>query len=99
MKRIRILIADDHEVLVLGLKTLFQRNDRFEVVGEAYSGTEAVTKAGLLKPEVVIMDIRMPGLGSIEACREIKQIGTQALVEAVETVSKGQYLAVGTEGS
>ncbi|MFZ5640010.1 MAG: response regulator [Bacillota bacterium] len=126
MKRIRILIADDHEVLVLGLKTLFQRNDRFEVVGEAYSGTEAVTKTGLLKPEVVIMDIRMPGLGGIEACREIKQnnpginvimltsyaeddaifasllagasgyvlkqIGTQALVEAVETVSKGQSL-------
>ena len=126
MEKIKILIADDHEVLVLGLKTLFQRNDRFVVVGEAYSGTEAIKKASDLKPDVVIMDIRMPGLSGIEACRELKQntpeinvimltsyaddeaifaslmagasgyvlkqIGTQALVEAVETVSKGQSL-------
>ncbi|MHB9094865.1 MAG: response regulator [Eubacteriales bacterium] len=108
------------------MKTLFQRNDRFLVVGEAYSGAEAIKKASDLKPDVVIMDIRMPGLSGIEACREIKQntpeinvimltsyaddeaifaslmagasgyvlkqIGTQALVEAVETVSKGQSL-------
>lgn len=73
LKKIRILIADDHEVLVLGLKALFQRIERFEVIGEAFSGEEAVSKSLLLKPDIVIMDIRMPGMSGIEACREIKQ--------------------------
>ena len=73
MKNIKILIADDHEVLVLGLKALFQRIERFEVVGEAYTGEEAVKQSLLLKPDTVIMDIRMPGISGIEACREIKQ--------------------------
>lgn len=73
MKKIKIVIADDHEVLVLGLKALFQRIERFEVVGEAYTGEEAVKQSLLLKPDTVIMDIRMPGMSGIEACREIKQ--------------------------
>lgn len=126
MEKIRILITDDHEVLVLGLKTLLQRHENFVVVGEAYSGVEAIDKTRELKPDVVIMDIRMSGISGIEACREIKQnqpevnvmmftsyaeeeaifasliagasgyvlkqIGTKALIEAVETVSKGQSL-------
>lgn len=73
MKKFRILLADDQEVLVLGLKALFHRIDKFEVVGEAFTGEEAVNKSFLLKPQIVIMDIRMPGISGIEACREIKQ--------------------------
>lgn len=73
MEKIKIIIADDHEVLVLGLKALFQRIETFEVIGEAFTGEEAVEQSLLLKPDIVIMDIRMPGMSGIEACREIKQ--------------------------
>jgi DNA-binding NarL/FixJ family response regulator len=67
----RILIVDDHEVVRLGLRTLLERHDDIIVVDEAKSADEAVRKAHQHNPDVVIMDIRMPGKNGIEACREI----------------------------
>lgn len=69
---IRILLADDHEVVRLGLRALLERKEDITVVAEASSGQEAVDKALNLKPDVVIMDVRMPGGNGIEACREIR---------------------------
>ncbi len=71
MKRQRILLVDDHEVVRLGLKALIERHPDFEVVAEAGSAAEAVAKALAFQPDVVVMDIRLPGETGIEACRQI----------------------------
>lgn len=68
---IRILIADDHEVVRIGLAALLDRQRGFRVVGEAGSGNEAVRLARALRPDVVVMDIRMPGGSGTDACRTI----------------------------
>ena len=71
MRDLRILLVDDHEVVRLGLKALLSRHPRFEVVGEAGSADEALAKARVQKPDVVVMDIRLAGKSGIEATREI----------------------------
>lgn len=68
---IRILIADDHEVVRIGLGALLDRQEGFAVVGEAASGDEAVRLARILRPDVVVMDIRMPNGSGTDACRTI----------------------------
>ena len=68
---VRILIADDHEVVRIGLASLLDRQPGFSVVGEAGSGQEAVRLAGQTRPDVVVMDIRMPDGSGIDACRAI----------------------------
>ena len=71
MAKQRILLVDDHEVVRLGLKSLLERHPQFDVVGEAGSAREAIEQVATLKPEVVLMDIRLPGTSGIEACEEI----------------------------
>ena len=68
---VRILIADDHEVVRIGLASLLDRQPGFSVVGEARSGEEAVRLARQDRPDVVVMDIRMPNGSGIDACRTI----------------------------
>jgi DNA-binding NarL/FixJ family response regulator len=68
---IRILIADDHEVVRIGLSALLDRQDGFRVVGQAGSGNEAVRLARSLHPDVVVLDIRMPDGSGTDACRQI----------------------------
>jgi two-component system, NarL family, response regulator DevR len=82
MAKQRIVIVDDHEVVRLGLKSLLERHPHFEVVGEAGSAREALEQVAALKPEVVLMDIRLPGTSGIEACEEIinKFPGTKVIM-------------------
>ena len=68
---IKILIADDHPVVREGLITMIKREPDFMVVGEATNGVEAVNKAKELKPDIVLMDLRMPELDGVEAIRQI----------------------------
>jgi DNA-binding NarL/FixJ family response regulator len=68
---VRILIADDHAVVRAGLKALLEQRDSFRVISEASTGEEAVTRAQEHHPDVAVLDIRMPGLSGIEACRQI----------------------------
>ncbi len=70
-KHLRIIIVDDHEVVRLGLRALLDRYPDFSVVDEAGSAKEAVQKVLQHRPEIVVMDIRLPGGNGIEACREI----------------------------
>lgn len=72
-QQIRILIADDHEVVRMGIKVLIQQRPNLRVVAEASTGEEAVEQAGICKPDVVVMDIRMPGMSGVDACRKIVQ--------------------------
>lgn len=67
----RIILVDDHEVVRLGLKSLLERHPQFDVIGEAGSAREAIEKTETLKPDVVVMDIRLPGTSGIEACEQI----------------------------
>lgn len=69
---IRLLLVDDHAVVRLGLRTLFERAGSFVVTGEASSVVEAQEQASRLQPDVVIMDIRLPDGNGVEACREIR---------------------------
>jgi RNA polymerase sigma factor (sigma-70 family) len=71
MKKIRILVADDHGIVRAGLRLQLQRNEQFEVVGEAADGREAVRLAEEFTPDVVIMDIGMPILNGIQAAAQI----------------------------
>lgn len=71
---VRILIADDHAVVRAGLRALLERQGRFRVIGEAGTGEEAVAKAQELKPDVAVLDVRMPGVSGIEACRQIVEL-------------------------
>jgi two-component system response regulator DevR len=71
MAKQRILLVDDHEVVRLGLKSLLERHPQFDVVGEAATAREAIEMVGNTQPDVVVMDIRLPGTSGIEACEEI----------------------------
>ncbi len=73
MSKIRLLLVDDHEVVRVGLRALLGRHPDFEVIDEASSGQEAVRKAMLHRPEIIVMDVRLNGMSGIEACREITQ--------------------------
>ncbi len=126
MKKQRIILVDDHEVVRLGLKSLLEHHPQFEVVGEAGSAREALEQVAALKPDVAVMDIRLPGMSGIEACEQIvnqypntkvimltsyaedemlfsairagasgyilKQIGSDDLVKAIESVGRGDAL-------
>ncbi len=70
---LRLLLVDDHEVVRLGMKVLLERQSEFNVVGEADTEEEAVEQALQLKPDIVIMDIRLSGGSGIEACSKIKE--------------------------
>jgi two-component system, NarL family, response regulator DevR len=71
MKKQRIVLVDDHEVVRLGLKALLEHHPQFEVVGEAGNAKEAIEQVSLTHPDIVLMDIRLPGASGIEACEEI----------------------------
>lgn len=73
MSQIRILVADDHEVVRMGIKVLLQQHQNLRVVAEASSGEEAIQQALLHRPDVVVMDVRMPGISGVEACQRIVQ--------------------------
>jgi DNA-binding NarL/FixJ family response regulator len=68
---IRVLLADDQALVRVGLRTLIEHEDGMELAGEAVDGEEAVAAAQALQPDVVLMDISMPGLNGVEATRKI----------------------------
>lgn len=82
MTPIRVLLADDHTLIRAGLRMVVVSQPDFTVVGEASDGREAVALAEQLKPDVVVMDIGMPSLNGIEACRQIHDslLGTQVIM-------------------
>ncbi len=73
MSKLRILIVDDHGIVRAGIRSLLENRADMEVIGEAAGGEEAVEKAIRLQPELVLMDIAMPGMNGIEATRRIKK--------------------------
>ena len=81
-RTVRLLIADDHEMIRLGLRSILESDQRIRVVGEAGSPQDAVYQAALLRPDVVLLDVRMPGGSGIDACREIlgRNLGSRVIM-------------------
>jgi len=94
---IKILIADDHPVVREGLITMIKREPDFMVVGEATNGVEAVNKAKELKPDIVLMDLRMPELDGVEAIRQISLAEPNIKYIILTTYSDDEYIFRGIE--
>lgn len=89
---IRILIADNHTLFSQGLRSLAEQQPDFEVVGEAADGRDAVTSARALRPDVVLMDVVMPGLNGLDATRQIRQEVPEARVLALSMHTDKRYV-------
>ena len=85
MSPTRILIVDDHPVVRDGLRGMFQGDHDFEVVGEAADGAEAVRLAGELEPDVILMDLHMPGVDGATAIQQLADRGSRARVLVLTT--------------
>ncbi len=89
---IRVLIADDHTIVREGLRSLLEQSEAIEVVGEAEDGRDAIAKTEELQPDVVVMDIAMPGLNGLEATREIRKRFPQTRVLTLTMHRDPQYV-------
>ena len=89
---IRVLLADDHPILRSGLAALLALDDGVRVVGQAATGEEAVEGSRLLRPDVVVMDLGMPGIGGLEATRQIIALQLGARVLVLSSLSEEEFL-------
>ena len=92
MAKIRILLTDDHTLFRQGIKTLLSAESDIDIVGEAANGAEAVEKISELRPDLVLMDIGMPGLSSFEATRQIKKVRPDTMVLFLTMYDDEDYL-------
>ena len=90
--KVRIMLVDDHEVVRKGLAALITAEEDMEVIGEASDGPEAVRLARIYRPRVVVMDVRMPGGGGVEACRELRDHNPETDVIMLTSYSDDEAL-------
>ena len=92
MERISVLIVDDHAVVRRGLRAFLESEEDIEIVGEAANGAEAVEKVQALLPDVVLMDLVMPGMGGIRATREIAEVSPSSRVLVLTSFSEDEQV-------
>ncbi len=104
MKKIRIFLVDDHPIICEGLRAVLEADDGIEVVGEAYTGEDAIAQVPSSPANIVLMDVKLPGIDGIEALRQLLKIkrslviivltsfGGEHVVRAVEAGAKGYLL-------
>lgn len=92
MKKYRILLVDDHEIVRLGLKALLEHHSHFEVVAEAGSAKEAIEQTDRYRPDIVLMDIRLPGTSGIDACEQIIRDFSETKVVMLTSYAEDEML-------
>ncbi|MBC8281184.1 MAG: response regulator transcription factor [Chloroflexi bacterium] len=92
MAEIKIVIVDDHEMVRNGLSVMLEREDDFTVVGEATNGKEAVESVNKLRPDVVLMDLRMPEMDGVEAMRQIRTTNNDVHFLVLTTFDSDEYI-------
>ena len=90
--KVKVLIVDDHAILREGVRALLTLHDDLEVVGEAADGRQALEQEARLAPDVILMDISMPGLGGIEATLELKKRGSRARILILSQYEDREYV-------
>jgi NarL family two-component system response regulator LiaR len=89
---INVLLVDDHSIVRQGIRTFLETQPDLVVIGEAASGEEATQLAAELAPDVVLMDLSMPGLGGIEAIRQIKKISPHSQIVVLTSFQEDEYI-------
>jgi two-component system, NarL family, response regulator LiaR len=96
-EKIRVVLVDDHVLFREGTRELLDRVDDIEVVGEASNGDEAIQLAAQLSPDVVIIDIEMPGMSGVDATRQIKEAHPEFKILALTVHDEGPYVFAALE--
>ncbi len=94
---IRVLVADDHLIIRQGLRLIFETCDDIQLVGEAADGAEAVRLAGALQPDVVLMDLRMPGMDGLEAIERLHASQPELAVVILTTFNEDELMLRGLQ--
>ncbi len=90
---IKVLLVDDHPFILEGLRSFLRKQENIELVGEAATGQEAIEKAKVLYPSVVIMDISMPGMNGVDATKQLRTAVPDAKVLALTVHEKGELFS------
>ncbi len=92
MGKIKVLIADDHTLLRQGLRKIIELDSEIEIIGEAADGSEVIRKARELAPDIVLMDVKMPGVDGVEATRTIKRENPAIKIIVLTMYNNKEYI-------
>lgn len=93
MKPVRVLLVDDHNIILNGIKTMLEDETEIDIIGEANNGKDAILKAETLKPDVILMDIKMPEMNGIEATKEITARNLPVGIVGLTMFDDDEYIA------